>query len=498
MVAAAENIFAYARSVYHGYAGLNVDWGTNAPTRGGMQNPPGHRINIHNPLYREIGIGVFLGSNGTVGPQLVTQDFATREDLTPFLTGVAYYDFNGNGFYDPGEGIGGIKVSVPGASFFAVTANSGGYSVPVPANASYTVTFTASALVDTPKSTVVGGDSIKVDFTPAYSPPTITGPDPAAINQDNSYSFTAVGAATAYQWEQTRRVPLNLIDGAENGLANVTAETSPEYEVVSADAKASGKSSFHLAHVRPPADQFLRLNRTVRVLVDTELEFQTRLGWATSNQVARAQISSDDGRSWQDVWSQAGTGDRGETTFSRQQIPLGTFAGTAILIRFVYDEIGGAYFRDADPGVGFYIDNISVKNAEELADQAVADVPGGTTFHFIPTTAGDYSLRVRPKVSDRFLSYGPARLVAAQVGAPVPATFKINDTQLLSGDQIQIHFEILTGTAGSFSLESAPSPVGPWTVELSASIQTVQSPTKFQAVTATGGVEQRYYRISEN
>ena len=41
----------------------------------GMQNPAGHRRNIHNARFEEIGIGVINGTNGDVGPQLVTQDF---------------------------------------------------------------------------------------------------------------------------------------------------------------------------------------------------------------------------------------------------------------------------------------------------------------------------------------------------------------------------------------------------------------------------------------
>ena len=463
-----------------------------------MQDPPGHRIGIHSPLYREIGIGVIIGSNGTVGPQLLTQDFGSRYGSTPFVTGVAFYDFNGNGFYDLGKGIGGIKVVVPGSSSFAITAISGGYSVPVPANSSYTVNFSASSMPDIQKAVLVGGDNVKVDFTPVYSPPTIAGPDPAAMNQDNSYRFTAVGAATAYQWEQSRRVALNLDEGAENGLANLTAKTSPGYEVVSADAKSSGNFSFHLAHIRPPDDQLLRLNRAVRVHFDSELVFHSRLGWATSNQVAKAQISSDDGTTWQDAWNKAGTGTRGETSFTRQSIPLGTFAGSEILIRFAYDHLGDVYFRGADQGVGFYVDEISVNNVEQLLDPAVSDVPGGTIFHFIPVTVGDYSLRVRSKVSDRFLGYGPAKLVTAQVGAPPPTTLKISDTQLLSGNEIRILFEILNGTAASFNLESAPFPAGPWTIEISAAIESLQSPTRFRAVALTGGVGQRYYRIAEN
>ena len=72
---AGENIYAYANSVAYGHAGFEVDWGTGT---GGMQTGRGHRVNIHSPNYREIGVGVVLGTNGSVGPQLVTQDFGTR------------------------------------------------------------------------------------------------------------------------------------------------------------------------------------------------------------------------------------------------------------------------------------------------------------------------------------------------------------------------------------------------------------------------------------
>ena len=96
-----ENVYAYAKSVFYGYAGFDVDWGVAPPT--GMQNPPGHRNNIHDSRFREAGIGVVDGMNGSVGPQLVTQDFATSQTATPLISGVVYHDLNGNGFYDVGE-----------------------------------------------------------------------------------------------------------------------------------------------------------------------------------------------------------------------------------------------------------------------------------------------------------------------------------------------------------------------------------------------------------
>ncbi|MDP0496614.1 MAG: CAP domain-containing protein, partial [Verrucomicrobiota bacterium JB024] len=91
-----ENVYANARSVFHGHAGFQIDWGSGTY---GMQDPPGHRENIHAPDFKEAGIGVINGNNSgpdwtnsdqlrDVGPQLVTQDFAIPQADTAFITGV--------------------------------------------------------------------------------------------------------------------------------------------------------------------------------------------------------------------------------------------------------------------------------------------------------------------------------------------------------------------------------------------------------------------------
>ena len=169
-----ENVYAYSKSVWYGHAAFQVDWGGSVAT-GGMQSPPGHRNNIHSATFREVGIGVVLGSNGGsggVGPQLVTQDFGTRGGLLPFVTGVVYRDLNGNGFYNPGEGVGGVTVNVSNSSYHAVTANSGGYSVPVPGNGSYTVSFSGGSVPTHQQSvTVIGSQNVKADYLAVGSAP---------------------------------------------------------------------------------------------------------------------------------------------------------------------------------------------------------------------------------------------------------------------------------------------------------------------------------------
>ena len=82
-----ENVFSHAKSVFEGYAGFEIDWGPGDNT--GMQPGRGHRVNIHNANFREIGVGVVLGTNGSVGPQVVTQNFGAQFNASPLLTGVA-------------------------------------------------------------------------------------------------------------------------------------------------------------------------------------------------------------------------------------------------------------------------------------------------------------------------------------------------------------------------------------------------------------------------
>jgi uncharacterized protein YkwD len=169
-----ENVFSSADSVPQGHAGFDVDWG-NTSNPGdpdynpafvgqGMQNPAGHRRSIHNDSFKEVGIGVINGTNGSVGPQLVTQDFGDPGDAA-FVTGVVYDDLNSNNFYDIGEGRSGVRVDVDGSAFFAISSDSGGYSVPVDGNGLYDVMFTGGGFASYATiANVVGSDNVKVDY----------------------------------------------------------------------------------------------------------------------------------------------------------------------------------------------------------------------------------------------------------------------------------------------------------------------------------------------
>jgi hypothetical protein len=170
----AENVFAHADSVAHGHAGFDVDWGNlNSPGEDfynpafndqGMQNPAGHRRNIHDDFYKEVGIGVVNGTNGSVGPQIVTQDFGYSGDVR-YITGVVYEDTNDNNFYDLNEGVEGVRIDVEGSAYYAISSMSGGYSVPVSVNGTYNVSFTGGGFDPfMTTASVLNGKNVKVDY----------------------------------------------------------------------------------------------------------------------------------------------------------------------------------------------------------------------------------------------------------------------------------------------------------------------------------------------
>jgi hypothetical protein len=129
----------------------------------------GHRSTMMFGFFRELGVGISVGTDNYQG-QLYdsfycVMDFGTQTNSTPFITGVVYHDTNGNGFYDPGEGIAGVSVNVAGASYYAVTSSSGGYAVPVPGNGTFTVQFSSGGGLPTNQrsAVVINGSNTKAD-----------------------------------------------------------------------------------------------------------------------------------------------------------------------------------------------------------------------------------------------------------------------------------------------------------------------------------------------
>jgi hypothetical protein len=487
-----ENVFAYSESVFYGHAGFEVDWGYGT---GGMQVPPGHRENIHNSAFREVGVGVVDGVNGSVGPQLVTQDLATRQSATPLITGVVYYDLNGNGFYDLGEGIGGVTVQLPGSTYFAITANSGGYTVPVTTNGSYAMSFSATGLSSNRVATVTSLANAKVDYVPAYSPPAISGPNPAALTNNNTYLFTTVGAATNYQYVITRLAPYTAVEGAENGSNYVTIANSAGYSVFASDVKVSGTYSFHFC--QPDfAVQSLTINTNYLPRTNGLLVFSKRLGYAGSGQVARAQVSTNNGSSWINLWNQTGSGGSGDSGFTRITNSLSPYANVTTRVRFLYDSIGGNYYTQTSSGFGLYLDDIVITNTDVARPPVTNSIPAGNTFVLNPTNTDVYLLSVSAQLPGRTLPPGPSlRLTVSNLP---PVTIRFTSPPTCNGSQFQADFTVTNYPNGAlFTVLKSSDLTAGWTTDTLASVQTIVSNSQFR-VTTTSGTNRLFLRIRVN
>ncbi|NUB11748.1 hypothetical protein GAY28_02875 [Azospirillum brasilense] len=150
-----ENIYAWGKSVFYSHAAFLIDWGYGT---GGIQDGYGHRQNLINSAFNEIGIAISAGS-GSVGPMVITQNFGGTGKT--YALGVVYDDLNKNGFYDSGEGVGGTTVQI-GSQIVQTTA-SGGWQAEVGPGA-YTVTFSGAGFASPLSQTVtIGSSSVKID-----------------------------------------------------------------------------------------------------------------------------------------------------------------------------------------------------------------------------------------------------------------------------------------------------------------------------------------------
>jgi len=428
-----ESIYVYASSEEHGHAGFVVDWG---PGEGGVQRPPGHRNSNFEPAYREVGIGVLNGSGpNETGPQFVTINFAARRSPFPLVTGVVYFDLNGNGFYDLGEGAGDVRIGVSGAEAFAVSASSGGYSVPAE-NGVRTVTATwQGTALGTASATVSGGLNAKVDFVLPYLPPQLAGPAAPVVHRANAYTYTLVPGAVAYQWRlQARGIPPEYT--AEAGLSDVTlnAPGSP-FPVV----RANGGSVYHLTHFESLEPQELLLNATVQPSATAEIQFQHRLGFAGDGQVVRLQAREEEGP-WTDLWTLRGDNGPGASEFSTETVSLASRAGRFLRFRFVYEFTGGSYYDQVNLEVGVLLDNIVFRGADAIVAGPLRPVAVGAPVEFVPEALGAYELAVRPVRSQGFWPWGPSiRVVASDGPAPAPV---ISGIALEPDGRVRVNFSV--------------------------------------------------------
>jgi hypothetical protein len=133
-----------------------------------------------NTNYTNVGLALVYEDNPAteVGPYVTTGNFCIARTGTgfetqfnQFIVGTVWRDTDWDNMYDPGEGIGGVTVTPSAGTYYAITANSGGYAVPVTmAAGDYSVTFSGTGINDS-KNVTIGTVSVLLDyiFAPVFS-----------------------------------------------------------------------------------------------------------------------------------------------------------------------------------------------------------------------------------------------------------------------------------------------------------------------------------------
>jgi hypothetical protein len=229
--------------------------------------------------------------------------------------------------------------------------------------------------------------------------PTVIGSNTALIGQESSFGVSEVPYATGYVWRIGTRQSLAFSDGAENAPANLDAKTSAGYSIIANDRKASGTASFHLIQT-DFTSQSLTLKPLILAGSSTSLTFSSLLGWAIATQVAKVQVSTDDGVSWEDAFSEPGS-DSPQSNFSRVTLDLSGYAQRTIRIRFNFAYLGGLAYTSGTP-LGWYIDDISLMGAETLTNMTSSALSGGGGIEFSPSSPGEYGIQARAQFFNGF------------------------------------------------------------------------------------------------
>ena len=114
-----------------------------------------------------VGIVQTSASNPSFGPMVITQDFGSQANTQAQVVGVAYNDNSGTGFYQPGEGQGGVQIDAvnlqTGQVISTQTWASGGYELALPAG-QYRIIASLNDTVFQTTNVTVSNVNIEQDF----------------------------------------------------------------------------------------------------------------------------------------------------------------------------------------------------------------------------------------------------------------------------------------------------------------------------------------------
>jgi hypothetical protein len=274
---------------------------------------------------------------------------------------------------------------------------------------------------------VAGGD---------YAPATVSMPATISAGQAAAYTVTAPAFASQYEFRPLQFAAYSKTYNAESGLAGIVAQIS-SYSAVVTDTVGAGTASYHLALPDTSVlNQTLTLPETFYAANSgASLTFLSRLGYATSQQIAHAQIALDDGTAWFDVYSLAGTSSNSnnvstEASFATHTVSLAAYAGRTFRVRFTYSYSGtGSYYPDTSAGVGWYLDNIALTGVQSATAGTSTIATNGTGGTLTAASAGTIGVQARGLFFGTYpMEWGPVTSVTVSTATATAPSFTTQPT----------------------------------------------------------------------
>lgn len=250
--------------------------------------------------------------------------------------------------------------------------------------------------------------------------------------------YTLGGVADALHY-QARLAEITASSGAYNAEDNSLAiidHSSDSYTL----RNIGGYNNPSYIYKLSPESRFesFQLADTYIPSGSSELSFKSRLGYATTEQVATVQVSRDGGVNWQTVYEQAGESDDEnappvDENFVEHRVSLADYAGRFITVRFNY-AYSGVHYVGHEKNVSFLVDDITISNSERLVNETLLSPNSNHQISFIPALDKQYALAARATLWEGYpaLEWGAAMKISPSA-APALEDLQLNVRAFLQG-----------------------------------------------------------------
>lgn len=233
--------------------------------------------------------------------------------------------------------------------------------------------------------------------------PVVDGSTYGLTGQMLAYTVTPMSFANEHSFTSCEVMQQDYINDAESGLAGIVDGTSAAYSAVIGSVGIDASNAFHLATPSPPNPvpgdpDIIKITNAFVPSFNSVLKFKSKLGLATTSQVAKAQISIDDGVNWITLWEQTGNGSTTDSSYISRSVSLAEYQGRPIRVQFTFGIAEGLtswnWFNSTSSSTGFLIDDIEITDADEIDNCSTVSLGTETAFDFTPFRAGSYILYV--------------------------------------------------------------------------------------------------------